>query len=71
MNYSADEHNALTESIQQECHKFCDKMMDYMHKRRKSKIQVQDIVNIFFYKKLADIELRLRSLEAKTTISYN
>ena len=71
MNDPTDEHNEITERIQQECHKFCDEMMDYMHKRRKSKIQVQDIVNIFFYKKLADIELRLRSLEAKTTISHN
>lgn len=64
----------ITRDIQAECHKFVEYMVDELQKTKKhknNKIENQDLVNIFFYKKLADIELRLRTLERKTHINYN
>lgn len=72
MDYNEDEHHELTAGIQKDCHDFVDKMVEHLDKKGKlQKGANQDLINIFFYKKLADIELRLRSLERKTTVSYN
>lgn len=66
-----DEFYELAGSIQKECHDFVEQLMEAMDKKRATQFQNQDAINIFFYKKLADIELRLRELERRTTINYN
>lgn len=72
MKHSEEEINKLAHSIQKECYQLVEQMMDYMRKnKKKTNITSQDLTNIFFYKKLAEIELRLRELERKTTISFN
>jgi hypothetical protein len=73
MNHNQDEFYDITQAIQKDCHSFVDMMVENLGKKGKLKrgANQQDFINIFFYKKLADIELRLRSLERKTTISFN
>jgi hypothetical protein len=73
MEHNQDEFYDITQAIQKDCHDFVDMMVDNLGKKGKLNkgTNQQDFINIFFYKKLADIELRLRSLERKTTISYN
>ena len=72
MEHNQEEFYDITQSIQKDCHDFVDMMVDNLGKKGKLKkgTNQQDFINIFFYKKLADIELRLRSLERKTTTSY-
>ena len=52
--------------IQKECHEYVDKMVDQLGKQGELKKDTipQDFINIFLYKKLADVELRLRNLES-------
>jgi len=50
----------LTEKIQNDCHKLTDAMI-----KRSKKVKVQDATNVFLFHKLAEIELRLRQLEAR------
>lgn len=72
MEYKDEEFYELTGNIQKDCHDFVNRMIDQLGKKGEIKEGAnQDLINIFFYKKLADIELRLRSLERKTTVSYN
>lgn len=72
MEPNQDEFYDITQSIQKDCHAFVDMMVENLGKKGKLKEGAnQDLINIFLYKKLADIELRLRTLERKTTISYN
>jgi hypothetical protein len=51
--------------IQKECHEYVDRMVDQLGKEGKLKKDTvpQDFINIFLYKKLADVELRLCNLE--------
>ena len=66
------EFNELVMEIQKECHKLVDDAFEYFKKTGKhTDLENQDITNVFLFKKLADIELRLRELERRTTISDN
>lgn len=67
------EFNDLAAFIQKDCREFVNNLCEAMWQEKKNRkaFHVQDAVNIFFYKKLASIELRLRELERRTTISDN
>jgi Mg2+/Co2+ transporter CorC len=49
----------ITKEIQQECHSTVEGIIDGSQKP----VSVQDATNVFFYRKLAEMELRLRKLE--------
>lgn len=57
------EYFEIVEQIQKECHGLSQAMME-QHPDFFKGGKTQDITNVFFFKKLADIELRLRELEA-------
>lgn len=60
------EFDEITFNIQKECHEYVDLMVDMLGKEGKLKKGTvpQDFINIFLFKKLADVELRLRHLES-------
>lgn len=62
----------IARDIQNECYAFTNALMDQLIKRKGTRdIECQDVTNIYFYRKLAEIEMRLRELERRTTISQN
>ena len=66
------ERDDLARNIQKECYAFTNEILDQLMQRKDTRdIESQDVTNIFFYQKLAEIELRLRELERRTTISQN
>lgn len=72
MEQNKDRDN-LAFAIQKECHEYTEMLCEAVWKEKKGRkdFKIQDAINIFFYKKLAEIELRLRELERRTTISDN
>jgi len=48
----------ITEEFQNDCHKLVEELMKQL-----PKLSVQDATNVWLFKKLADIEFRLRQLE--------
>lgn len=62
MTYDHEKVNQLTASIQQECHRTVEGIIN--HPDRKGPVDVQDATNVFLFKKLADLEYRVQQLEA-------
>lgn len=69
-NTNNEDVSKLAGTIQQECHDFIEMMMKYGKKNRK-KWTRDDLLQVFMYTKLADIENRLQELERRTTVSKN
>jgi hypothetical protein len=51
----------LMQEIQKECHEFANQAFEQIVV--KEKCSNQDVTNVFFFHKLAEIELRLKALE--------
>jgi hypothetical protein len=49
----------IAQDIQQECHA----SVEYVINNSESQVSVQDATNVFLYRKLAEMELRIRNLE--------
>ena len=62
-----DEKLRITEEIQMECHRTVEGIMNNMVNNKE--ISVQDATNVYFYKKLADFEYRLRQLETSKPLN--
>lgn len=60
MSSNSIEIQQITEEIQRECHEVVDGIFQ---NKTLTAVNVQDATNVFFYKKLAEFEYRLRELE--------
>lgn len=62
MTYDHEKVNQITASIQQECNRHLEDVINHPH--RKEPVDYQDATNVFLFKKLADLEYRVQQLES-------